>query len=246
MTDNRTNEPTPEQIIEDALRNSYASGSALARLIVSDLHAHGLLSGGAPSEEQIERALSAWDIEYVSKHPYEATVPEIRARAMRAALAAAGVAPQEPKCEHGIALIDLCQFADHVANDESGPQEPSDAWVDRQLAAEVAAKSRKPAPLTDREKLIAEATERINEWSAENQRPSDIGMIVRLRDALAAQPVLDPVKVAEVLNRHEPIFKDGLYAGRCICGFEHPSYSGWRLHRSGALCEAYKEGKLHA
>lgn len=55
---------------------------------------------------------------------------------------------------------------------------------------------------------------------------------------------LDPVKVAEVLNRHEPIFKDGLYAGRCICGFEHPIYSGWRLHRSGALCEAYTEGKL--
>jgi hypothetical protein len=34
--------------------------------------------------------------------------------------------------------------------------------------------------------LIAEATTRINEWTADNQRPSDIGMIVRLRDALAA------------------------------------------------------------
>lgn len=39
-----TPNPTAEQIIEDALRNSYASGDALARLIVSALRAHGLLS----------------------------------------------------------------------------------------------------------------------------------------------------------------------------------------------------------
>lgn len=61
---------------------------------------------------------------------------------------------------------------------------------------------------------------------------------------LAAQPVLDERKVAEQLGCHEPIFRDGQYAGRCICGHEHPSYSGWRLHRTRALCEAAKRGEL--
>lgn len=58
---------------------------------------------------------------------YDGHTPQVAAERLRAAQGAAwlreGVAPQEPKCEHGIALIDLCQFADQVANDESDPQE---------------------------------------------------------------------------------------------------------------------------
>ncbi len=69
--DNRTNEPTPEQIIEDALRNSYASGSALARLIVSDLHAHGMLSGGAPlpSTDSLLAAFADWHESWWKNEP---------------------------------------------------------------------------------------------------------------------------------------------------------------------------------
>jgi len=167
-----------------------------ARLLdsVRRLRAHGLLSEGAPSEEQIERAKKVLADEGFlptnvhGKEHYEGYWSLV----VKDALTAAGVAPQEPKCEHGIALIDLCQFADQVANDESDPQEPSDAWVDRQLAAEVAAKSGKPAPLTDREKLIAEAGEYIERQDLGRGDIGDMQAVMAdLLDALAAQPVLD-------------------------------------------------------
>lgn len=93
---------------------------------------------------------------------------------------------------------------------------------------------------TDREKLAEQEAE---EYAPGDHEAQD-DFLTGWRTADQNPATLDPVKVAEVLNRHEPIFKDGQYAGRCVCGFEHPSYSGWRLHRSGAICEAHKEGKL--
>ena len=100
------------------------------------------------------------------------------------------------------------------------------AWVDRQLAAEVAAKIGAPAPFPDREKLIAEATEFIDSWDRLGSWTPDspIGMVMRLRNALAAP--LDPEKVAAIiwdLVDVSPERQDLL---------------------ARALCEAYTEGKL--
>ena len=105
-TDNRTNEPTAEQVVSETLGPYGLIGRArdlAARNAVERLRAHGLLSEGAPSEEQIERAARAFFREYHGEDIW----PELRddgeldtrSRALaatRAALTAAGVAPQEP------------------------------------------------------------------------------------------------------------------------------------------------------
>lgn len=191
------------------------------------LRAHGLLSEGAPSEEQIAR------VRRMLK-PF-GLGDACTDRDLRQALAAAGVAPQEPSAsDRDTWLCGKCEREKMLGRD------------DGQIAEHhrTCSVGMVPPPPSDREKLIAEATEFIDSWDRLGSWTPDspIGMVMRLRNALAAP--LDPVKVAEVLNRHEPIFKDGLYAGRCVCGFEHPSYSRWRLHRSGALCEAAKRGEL--
>ena len=132
-TDNRTNEPTPEQV-EAAMLQLFPitvryDGCDVPNPGAADKregfkagieYMRGLLSEGAPSEAQVEAAAKAMQNESGGFFSLESW-----RHLARAALAAAGVASQEPKCEHGIALIDLCQFADQVANDESDPQEPS-------------------------------------------------------------------------------------------------------------------------
>lgn len=107
-----TPNPTPEQIIAQALANLDARQIEMedhredARVIAHDLRAHGLLTEGAPTEEQIDavvaemtrlRSVVAW---WASPDVAEAL---IRA----AALTAAGVAPQEPseQCGNTIAPV---------------------------------------------------------------------------------------------------------------------------------------------
>ena len=122
-TDNRTNEPTAEQILVDEwIRQADRAKSMTgmdaiwfpdAEETLAALGAHGLLSEGAPSEEQIERAARAFFREYHGEDIW----PEIwddgeldtRSRALaatRAALtAAAGVAPQPVIDEAALAEV---------------------------------------------------------------------------------------------------------------------------------------------
>lgn len=105
-----TPNPTAEQIVAEAMVDAGAPlmGPQVEEAVVAALRAHGLLSEGtlsipaenvseqaiglhsegAPSEEQIERACVAYE-------STNAFGPERETR-MRAALTAAGVAPQEP------------------------------------------------------------------------------------------------------------------------------------------------------
>ena len=67
--------------------------------VVKDLRANGLLSEGAPSEEQIEQAATAirnTQVGGASYRPVEMSVTSAHREQARAALTAAGVAPQEP------------------------------------------------------------------------------------------------------------------------------------------------------
>lgn len=89
MTDNRTNEQTAEQVVEEALNRIDLYADEMPKAVVSALRARNLLSEGAPSEEQIERALDA-----LSRFNQWTDNPR---GAMRAALTAAGVAPQGSK-----------------------------------------------------------------------------------------------------------------------------------------------------
>ena len=110
MTDNRTNEPTAEQILVDEwIRQADRAKSMTgmdaiwfpdAEETLAVLRANGLLSEGAPSEEQIERAaeaLAAWD-GFEWSGDWEGTISRdaYRNGATRA-LTAAGVAPQGPQ-----------------------------------------------------------------------------------------------------------------------------------------------------
>jgi hypothetical protein len=96
---------TAEQIVAKALnrlpngRGDFHEGSAHVVNVVHDLRAHGLLSEGAPSEEQVERAARAGHEHTNGIGAWEAATERIRKiqRARFAAgFAAAGVAPQEP------------------------------------------------------------------------------------------------------------------------------------------------------
>ena len=111
-TVNRTNEPTAEQILVDEwIRQADRAKSMTgmdaiwfpdAEETLAVLRTHGLLSEGAPSEEQIERAARAIRADYVQRYPEEPPVYHAGAgqpvwrHMARAALTAAGVAPQEP------------------------------------------------------------------------------------------------------------------------------------------------------
>lgn len=219
--------PTAEQILTDewilqadrakAMTGMDAIWFPDAGETLAALRAHNLLSEGAPSEEQIERAARAYDPEaWAARDKYAAdgTGTQVELDLMveyslgkaRAALTAAGVAPQEP----------------------------SDAWADRQLAAEVAAKSGKPAPPTAREKLIAAADVFLaldeRERVLNGVRMVPVELIRRMRDALAAP--LDPVKVAEWFGSDEPRKS------------RDETYGQYDRRRARALCEAAKRGEL--
>lgn len=89
--------PTAEQIVAEAMVNAGAPlmHSRVEEAVCAALRAHGLLSEGVPSEEQIERAARAinaldWTQTEFGEVPHERDIA-------RAALTAAGVAPQEPQ-----------------------------------------------------------------------------------------------------------------------------------------------------
>lgn len=118
--------------------------------------------------------------------------------------------------------------------------------------AEVAAKSGEPTPPTAREKLIRDALEKVREIGEAglageplHSIPKDIDsnwgwlqsqwpVVVAIDTALAAQPVLDPEKVAEVIEseidrlRHETRLYPDVYKGQV----------------ADAICEAAKRGEL--
>ena len=100
-TDNRTNGPTAEQILVDEwIRQADRAKSMTgmdaiwfpdAEETLAVLRANGLLSEGAPSEQQVERAAKAMQNESGGFFSLESW-----RHLARVALTAAGVAPQEP------------------------------------------------------------------------------------------------------------------------------------------------------
>lgn len=223
-----TPNPTAESVIAEAMVNAGAPlmHSRVEESVAAALRANGLLSEGAPSEEQVERAAKA----YLNGGIYTLESDGEHHARMRAALTAAGVAPQEnPKCEHGVELSDLCQFVDHVAN---APQESSEEPApsparEFEESATVAAspKAVKDAP-TDREKLIADLRNLAENSGAVTLRAEAVHDIA---DALAAQPVLDPEKVAKVV---------------CDAIEDNESDEPYDTVAALALCEAFKKGEL--
>ncbi len=183
---------TPEQITAEVLRTNWGSYSASergsmpseeedARIVVAALRAAGLLVEGAPTDEQVERALTAYRDhagcrgdefrEYVCPacgHLY-ATVEDRKAgvegvnlyeaghrHRMAEALAAAGVAP--------LASLTIPHHTDEHADCKN---ESEDAESESEgHAATVAGGA--PAPGTDREKLIVEAQAA---WDAAGRMP---------------------------------------------------------------------------
>lgn len=99
--DNRTNEPTPEQILWELYPDDVMDHNRRANchLFLERLRAHGLLSEGAPSEEQVERAAETFYEDpagLTSWARLNAAEPDIAERyrvAMGRALAAAGRHP---------------------------------------------------------------------------------------------------------------------------------------------------------
>ncbi len=109
-----TPNPTAEQAIAEALQDMWPDSTLFGDpwspeshevvSIASKLRTHGLLSEGAPSEEQIERAARALfeDPNVPAEYTWEEMVAEDPSRAdiwrddARRVLTAAGVAPQEP------------------------------------------------------------------------------------------------------------------------------------------------------
>lgn len=223
-----TTPETPEQIVAEAMMIATDNGAdraeEYAAYAVHALRAAGLLVGD-PTEEQIDRALTAYENhagcrgdefrEYVCPecgHLY-ATVEDRRAglegidlyeaghrHRMTEALAAAGVAPQEPS--RGVSVPGY-------GGTSTGP-----TLMD--------------APSPDREKLIEEA-KYLSENSWQTWWPDRAQRaLAACADALAAQPVLDPEKVAEVVAT--------------TLGRERPWLGARRIAR--ALCEAAKRGEL--
>ena len=114
-TVNRTNEPTAEQILVDEwIRQADRAKSMTgmdaiwfpdAEETLAVLRAHGLLSEGAPSEQQVELAAEALArrepmrsaTEWENLHEFERSGFRESARA---ALVAAGVAPQAESADH--------------------------------------------------------------------------------------------------------------------------------------------------
>ena len=77
--DNRTNEPTAEQVVSETLGPYGLIGRArdlAARNAVERLRANGLLSEGAPSEQQVERAAAARALREFAQHLIESVMPE--------------------------------------------------------------------------------------------------------------------------------------------------------------------------
>lgn len=230
-----TPNPTAEQIVAEAFEGTLithrreldeAQRADVGRIAISALRAHGLLSEGAPSEEQIERAALAAANVRRSRYglPPLPTLGDdspsqfVRQEAL-AALTAAGVASQPVIDEAALTevifnavekwadMYPTPQVSEMIARavaawlkDGSAAQEPRVECLEvRHPSGE-----RQPAYVesTDRQKLIdeAQAFERAPKLGLSAHRELDkaILLIRRLWPALDAP--LDPEKVAEVIN----------------------------------------------
>lgn len=173
-----TPNPTAESVIAEAVPYTTV---ATAEGEHSQAIRARLLSEGAPSEEQIARVRRML-------RPF-GLGDACTDRDLSQALTAAGVAPQKPSAsDRDTWLCGKCEREKMLGRD------------DGQIAEHhrTCSVGMVPPPPTDREKLIAEATEFIDSWDRLGSWTPDspIGMVMRLRNALAAP--LDPVKVAEV------------------------------------------------
>lgn len=122
---------TPNQTAEQILWELYPDDvmdhnrRANCHLFLEQLRAHGLLSEGAPTEAQIERAARAIRADYVQRYPEEPPVyhagagqPVWRHMARAALVAAQGAASQE-------VIDDAADEQDDLRLHMLAPQEPS-------------------------------------------------------------------------------------------------------------------------
>ncbi|MBK0420466.1 hypothetical protein JD276_15690 [Leucobacter sp. CSA1] len=236
-----TPNPTAEQVIAEALQDMWPDSTLFGDAwspeshevlsIASKLRAAGLLVGD-PIEERLLAALNAsaneirrrWKLPEIKMPLTAFNAGEVAS--MRAALIAAGVAPQEPSEDEG---LDDCPACDTPLSRCA----PGNACCEDCNHAACWA----PAPSPDREKLIAEGEALIERMALYVDAQEDARTVARLTDALAAQPVLDPEKVAEVIRNE---LRKGEYA---TTPDELP-YAATSRWIARALCEAYKEGKL--
>ena len=252
-----TPNPTAEQIIEEVL-HPFPERVWLSHRIVARLRAAGLL-GGDPTEEQIERAHDAgmnavdWDMvrEGVDDPAEAASI------AVRIALAAAGVAPQElsahvnPLATSGERVRNPAESS-HVARPEPESTDNGRCGGCRDLGPHRNVPgcdyyTPKPAPSPDSEKLIAEATNKL--WQYFNPGFAPISEehpdweFYREAAALAAQPVLAPEKVADFLEGtgDEWQFKFDRFLSET--GSDPGPYYDYLAR---ALCEAAKRGEMSA
>ena len=98
-TDNRTNEPTAESVIAEAMVNAGAPlmHSRVEESVAAVLRANGLLSEGAPSEAQARAIRKLDNVQAILAGAQASVTDAVRELSLTsAALTAAGVAPQEP------------------------------------------------------------------------------------------------------------------------------------------------------
>ena len=97
-TDNRTNEPTAEQIVRATLlRCQFDTLGDKVADVVKDLRANGLLSEGTPSEKQARAIRKLDNVQAILAGAQASVTDAVRELSLTsAALTAAGVAPQEP------------------------------------------------------------------------------------------------------------------------------------------------------
>ena len=222
-TPNPTAEPLKSWEVNNNAWEAFAAEEHMTNGIQAayeaGLRAHGLLSEGAPSEERVEAATWAlidWDTDVVDRGVRDEHYRERRAEVERIApILAAGVAPQGRSVQEYESKI-----ADLVYEN-----------------AEL--KKHLPAPSPAREKLIAEAETLVRRGAASGNPVAEFGVtketaFVRgvrwAADALAAQPALDRMKVADKLQ--EAATEVGLVLSSVI------------MHQAAALCEAAKRGEL--
>ncbi|QAB18714.1 hypothetical protein Leucomu_13055 [Leucobacter muris] len=180
---------TAERIIEEVL-HPFPERVWLSHRIVARLRAAGLLVGD-PTEEQIERASIAFSCETVEewRDLGEEVRRMIRGDMRDALTAAVGVAPQEPSPVASTPTVS--DDSGHGGDDDRGGREDGPEDEGRSHQATVAGTPQRPS------------------GCAECHRSEGHKMDCSHR--FAAQPVLDPEKVADVLRRED--WTDELWDG---------------------------------
>lgn len=231
-----TPNPTAEQILAAELMKLWGTPAGTepvwmpeAKALARVLRAHGRLSEGAPSEEQIERAALAIynrgrqsaGQSPVDRLPWSPRREGVIADA-RAALTAAGVVPQEPSVLAGRCRTCGGEVLEGTAEDVidflDNPSSP------------------------DREELAQREAEEYAPGDHGAQDDFLTGWRTADRNALAAQPVkLDPEKVAEVVEGASMEWQLKFDQYRSETG-DDPGPKADYIAR--ALCEAANRGEL--